>query len=135
MTPIGVVETSLYVLDLERAERFYLDVLQLERIGREPGRHAFFRVGEASMLLLFRAESTLRGDHFPHHGASGPGHAALGITEADWPFWETRLAERSIPIEKVIHWPRGGRSMYFRDPDGNSLELITPRVWGLPSGW
>ena len=28
-----------------------------------------------------------------------------------------------------------GTSLYVRDPAGNSVELITPGLWGLPSGW
>jgi hypothetical protein len=37
-----------------------------------------------------------------------------------------------VAIEHEATWPRGGRSFYFRDPAGNSLELATPRIWGLP---
>ncbi len=64
MQPERIVETSLYADDLERAEAFYRDVLGLERIAREPERHVFFRVGEG-VLLVFRAESTLRGQGLP----------------------------------------------------------------------
>jgi hypothetical protein len=38
-------------------------------------------------------------------------------------------------IEKEFGWPRGGRSIYFRDPAGNSVELVTPGLWGSPGGW
>ena len=46
-----------------------------------------------------------------------------------------RLQEHGVVIEKEVLWPRGGTSLYFRDPAGNSVELLTPGVWGLPSGW
>jgi predicted enzyme related to lactoylglutathione lyase len=36
-----------------------------------------------------------------------------------------------VAIEKIVDWPGGGRSLYFRDPAGNSLELATPRIWGI----
>jgi catechol 2,3-dioxygenase-like lactoylglutathione lyase family enzyme len=95
----------------------------------------FFRVGDGSMLLLFRSEETLKGDHLPAHGARGPGHFALGIATEDLDAWRRRLAEHRVAIEHEESWPRGGHSLYFRDPAGNSVELITPGVWGLPSGW
>jgi catechol 2,3-dioxygenase-like lactoylglutathione lyase family enzyme len=129
-----LVEASLYVSDLDAAATFYGTVLGLECIGREAGRHAFFRAGEG-VLLLFDATATARGGNLPSHGANGPGHVALGIDRQDLDAWRTRLEQLSVPIEKEIDWPRGGKSIYFRDPAGNSLELVTPGCWGLPSGW
>jgi catechol 2,3-dioxygenase-like lactoylglutathione lyase family enzyme len=132
---IAVVETGVYADDLDRAEAFYRDVLGLTLAGKDPGRHVFFRVGAASMLLIFNPETTLKGDVFPAHGARGPGHFALGIRADDLPAWRARLAEHGVAIEKEVEWPRGGRSLYFRDPAGNAVELLTPGLWGLPSGW
>lgn len=129
-----LVEAALYVDDLDRAEAFYRDVLGLELIGKEPGRHAFFRVGQG-VLLIFNPESTQKGGLFPAHGAQGPGHAALGISAASFDSWRSRLQEHGVQIEKEATWPLGGRSLYFRDPAGNSVELVTPGCWGLPSGW
>jgi catechol 2,3-dioxygenase-like lactoylglutathione lyase family enzyme len=131
----SIVETSAYVDDLDRAERFYRDVLGLETIGREDGRHVFFRVGDRNVLLLFRAESTLKGDHLPAHGAKGAGHFALGIPADSLDDWRERLETHGVVVEHEEVWPRGGHSLYFRDPAGNSVELITPGLWGLPSGW
>jgi catechol 2,3-dioxygenase-like lactoylglutathione lyase family enzyme len=131
----GVVETGVYVDDLERALPFYHDVLGLELIAREPGRHLFFRVGTATVLLVFDARATRRGDVLPGHGASGPGHFALGVPAGSLPYWRRRLAGHGVAIEKEVDWPRGGHSVYFRDPAGNSVELLTPGVWGLPTGW
>jgi catechol 2,3-dioxygenase-like lactoylglutathione lyase family enzyme len=131
----AVVETALYVDDLDRAEDFYGRILGLRVMSQEPGRHVFFQVGEASVLLAFRAEATLKGDPLPAHGASGPGHFALGIEAASFDAWRDLLQGQGVRIEKVVEWPRSGRSLYFRDPAGNSVELVTPGVWGLPSGW
>jgi catechol 2,3-dioxygenase-like lactoylglutathione lyase family enzyme len=131
----GVVETGIYVDDLDRAEVFYRDVLDLVVIGKEPGHHVFFRVGERNVLLAFLPNATLKGDVLPAHGANGPGHFALGIAAADLDAWRQRLAAHQVAIEKVMTWPRGGQSLYFRDPAGNLVELITPGLWGLPSGW
>jgi catechol 2,3-dioxygenase-like lactoylglutathione lyase family enzyme len=131
----AVVETCIYADDLDRVEAFYRDVLGLEVIGKEDGRHVFFRVGQASVLLAFNATSTLRGDALPAHGARGPGHFALGVTAEDLPDWCARLSECGVAVEKEVQWPRGGRSLYFRDPPGNLVELVTPGLWGLPAGW
>jgi catechol 2,3-dioxygenase-like lactoylglutathione lyase family enzyme len=131
----AVIETALYADDLQAAETFYGTVLGLEVIGNEAGRHVFFRVGEASVLLAFRAETTLNGDHLPAHGASGPGHFALGIDTESLGAWRQRLQSHGVAIEKEVDWPRGGKSLYFRDPAGNLVELVTPGIWGLPSGW
>jgi catechol 2,3-dioxygenase-like lactoylglutathione lyase family enzyme len=131
----AVIETGIYVNDLDRAETFYRDVLGLTVVGKEAGRHVFFRVGSRSMLLAFHPPATLKGDTLPAHGATGPGHFALGIATADLDAWRDRLLAHGVVIEKEVHWPRGGRSLYFRDPAGNSVELITPGCWGLPSGW
>jgi catechol 2,3-dioxygenase-like lactoylglutathione lyase family enzyme len=94
----AVVETAIYVGDLEAAEVFYRDVLGLEVIGWEAGRH-----------VLIRAE-----------GLDG---------------WRRRIEGHGVVIEKEVGWPRGGRSIYFRDPAGNSVELVTPGLWGSPGGW
>lgn len=135
MNVLAIIETALYVDDLDAAEDFYGSVLGLPVVGKEAGRHIFFRVGAAGVLLAFRAAATLQGDHLPPHGAAGPGHFALGIESASFDAWRDRLRGHGVLIEKEVAWPLGGRSLYFRDPAGNSVELVTPGVWGLPSGW
>lgn len=136
MTDIeGIVETGIYVDNLAEAEAFYRDVLGLAVLGKEPDRHIFFRVGERNVLLAFNPAATLKGETLPAHGATGPGHFALGIRAADLDAWRDRLAAHGVVIEKEVQWPRGGRSLYFRDSAGNSVELVTPGCWGLSSGW
>jgi catechol 2,3-dioxygenase-like lactoylglutathione lyase family enzyme len=137
-TPLNIkaiIETAIYVDDLQATERFYQTVLGLKVLSKEPGRHVFFQVGESNVLLAFLAEATLKGDILPAHGATGPGHFALGIEAKMFDGWRKLLHDHGVVIEKVVEWPRGGRSLYFRDPAGNLVELITPGVWGLPSGW
>jgi catechol 2,3-dioxygenase-like lactoylglutathione lyase family enzyme len=109
-------------------------VLGLQVIGKEAGRHVFFRVGNG-VLLAFDPEATLRGDVLPAHGAGGPGHFALGVRAEALDVWRRTLEGHGVVIEKEVRWPRGGRSLYFRDPAGNSVELVTPGLWGLPGGW
>ena len=129
-----IVETAIYVADLDRAEAFYRDVLGLPLVGKEEGRHVFFGVG-SGVLLVFNPETTLTGGVFPAHGTTGPGHFALGIPSESLEAWKQWLVSRGIAIEHEISWPAGGHSVYFRDSEGNSAELVTRGVWGRPSGW
>ena len=132
MSPIDrVLETILYVDDLDAAERFYRDLLGLELDSRKDGLFVFFRCG-AGMLLLFEPNAAATGRNVPSHGAQGPGHACFAVAEDDLDGWKRRLEGAGVTIEQEMRWPRGGRSFYFRDPAGNSLELATPRIWGLP---
>jgi catechol 2,3-dioxygenase-like lactoylglutathione lyase family enzyme len=124
----SIVETAIYVDDLDRAEAFYRTILDFPMIVKEAGRHVFFHVGERNVLLAFCADSTL-------HGARGPGHVAFGIEADTLHTWRRKLQDNGILIEDEVAWPRGGKSIYFRDPAGNLLELVTPGIWGLPSGW
>jgi catechol 2,3-dioxygenase-like lactoylglutathione lyase family enzyme len=132
MSPIDrVLETILYVDDLEAAERFYNDVLGLELDSRQDGLFVFFRCGPG-MLLLFEPNRASAGRTVPAHGAHGPGHVCFAVAEAALDDWKARLQLKGVAIEQEVSWPRGGRSFYFRDPAGNSLELATPQIWGLP---
>lgn len=135
MTPTGILETALYADDLDAAERFYGSVLGLPVIVREAGRHVFFRCG-GSALLIFRPSATERPPPegalpIPTHGARGPGHACFRATAEEILAWSERLTAHGIAIESAFDWPQGGRSIYFRDPAGNSLEFAEPRIWGL----
>ena len=130
-----VLETCLYAPDLEGAARFYAEVLGLEAFARVEGRHVFFRCGPG-VLLLFNpnvtgaAPGAVGGTPVPAHGARGPGHVAFAVDEAELPAWRARLAEHGVAVEAEIEWPRGGRSLYVRDPAGNSVELAPSRIWG-----
>ena len=56
LTIKGVVETAIYVDDLQTTEAFYGTILSLPVMGKEDGRHVFFQVGESSVLLAFLTE-------------------------------------------------------------------------------
>ena len=127
----NVLETCLYVDDLAKAERFYSEVLGLAVESRQEGRHVFFHCGRRMLLLFNPLASRDSTDHFPGHGSFGPGHVAFGVHAADMPAWLDHLNKMEVAIEKIIDWPQGGRSVYFRDAAGNSLELATPKIWGI----
>jgi catechol 2,3-dioxygenase-like lactoylglutathione lyase family enzyme len=125
-----VLETCLYADDLEAAESFYSRVLGLRRLSREQNRHVFFRCGP-NMLLIFNPEQTLNfPSTVPGHGALGPGHVAFAVPEEELDSWRRHLSELEITVEQEVAWPGGGRSIYFRDPYGNSVELATASLWG-----
>ena len=135
MTPSGVLETVLYVDDLEVARRFYADVLGLEPFTTIEGRHMFYRCGN-QVLLLFNAEATrvpAEGAAIvvPTHGAVGDGHLCFRANADEIAQWREHLMDQGVEIEADFEWPQGGRSIYFRDPSGNSLEFAEPRIWGL----
>lgn len=131
----AVIETAIYAIDLGAAELFYSRIFGLPVIGREPGRSVFFRVGQANVLLVFNPDATLVGGMLPAHGTRGPGHFAMGIPTASLDAWRVHLLGCGVAIEKEMTWPLGGRSLYFRDPAGNSVELVTPGIWGTSAGW
>lgn len=130
-SPQAVLETSLYVNDLHRALHFYQNVLGLRRIDLFPeDRGAALQVGTGpSVLLLFRAEITRAGGAFPPHGTTGAGHAAFRINLDELPSWRQRLSKYGVAIEKELVFGDNPPSLYFRDPDGNSLELAVASIW------
>jgi catechol 2,3-dioxygenase-like lactoylglutathione lyase family enzyme len=125
-----ILETCLYADDLAAAERFYGGVLGLEMIARVEGRHVFFRCG-ARVFLIFDPARTADGGEVPGHGARGPGHAAFAAREDELDAWRDHLIDHGVEVERDFTWPRGGRSLYFRDPAGNSIELGTPSIWRI----
>jgi catechol 2,3-dioxygenase-like lactoylglutathione lyase family enzyme len=131
-----VLETSLYAEDLRAADEFYGAILGLERIAFVEGRHVFFRCGEGVVLIFdprntSNQPTTVNGAPVPLHGARGAGHIALAVADSDLPAWRAYLATNGIAIESEVTWPRGGRSLYVRDPAGNSVEIASPTLWGF----
>ena len=129
----GILEAALYAADLDAVERFYGGVLGLERIVRVGVRHVFYRVG-AGVLLIFNPGETRKPPGnpdlpVPPHGAEGPGHFCFAVEGAALEAWRARLEASGVEIEADFHWPNGARSIYFRDPAGNSLEMAEPRLW------
>jgi len=130
----GVLETALYVDDLDVAESFYGDVLGLTKISSVPGRMLAFRCQE-SVLLLFDPQSTRRervvvnGGAIPLHGARGAGHMAFRVAKSELEALRQYFRAAGVVVESEVSWPNGAHSIYFRDPAGNSLELATPDMW------
>lgn len=131
----GVLETALYVTDMPRARRFFETVMGLSPFTSDH-RFTAYDAGAGTVLLLFLDGETaetvvLPGEMgtIPPHDGAGRVHMAFAIAAPALADWEARLGEHGIEIEGRTHWPRGGESVYFRDPDGHLLELATPGVW------
>jgi catechol 2,3-dioxygenase-like lactoylglutathione lyase family enzyme len=130
-----VLETVLYVPDLQAARAFYADVLGLEPFVAVDGRHLFYKL-EGSVFLLFEPGATQEPPRDPRmpvppHGAHGEGHVCFAASADEIEGWAERLSDKGVAIEADFEWPQGGRSIYFRDPAGNCLEFAEPRIWGL----
>lgn len=130
----GVVETILYTDDLERAVLFYREALGLKPMTGDGHRFQAFDAGSGRVLLLFKRGATLEPvpapvGMIPPHDGHGPHHLAFAIEAADYDAWCARLRQQGVAIESEAHWERGGRSVYFRDPDRHLVELVTPGIW------
>jgi catechol 2,3-dioxygenase-like lactoylglutathione lyase family enzyme len=129
----GVVETCLYSNDLPRSVRFYQDQLGL-RLLESGERLCVFSVADKQVLLIFRSGGILEplptpGGMIPPHDAAGQLHVAFAVSKEEFPAWEKHLAASGVPIESKVGWPKGGQSLFFRDPDHHLVELGTPGLW------
>ena len=135
----GVIETALYVDDLARSQVFYQDLFGFT-VAMEPiDRMVVLNVTDDQVLLLFKkgasAEATvLPFGTIPPTDGDGHLHVAFGVSQSDVDAWERRLRDAGVAIESRVEWPEGGRSLYFRDPDGHAIELKTSNWHGKPLG-
>jgi catechol 2,3-dioxygenase-like lactoylglutathione lyase family enzyme len=130
----GIVETGLYVDDVERAAQFYERLFGFPRMVSDE-RFCVFDAGPHCVLLLFRRGGTLEavtlpnGGVIPPHDGTGELHFAFAMNAEDVSRWERWLEANQVPIESRVEWTRGGVSLYFRDPDRNLVELASPGIW------
>ena len=128
-----ILEVALYVTDLTAAENFYTRVLGLSLYAKVKERHVFLRCGNR-MVLLFNAKTTIESESgplgVPQHGMTGEGHIAFAVRDHEIDQWKEHLTTQGVSIEKEICWEKG-RSLYFRDPSGNSVEITSPVIWRI----
>lgn len=136
MQPItGIIETALYTEDIPRAVHFYETILGLKSLTGDSRFHAF-SVADRHVLLLFAKGTSLTptrlpGGVVPPHDGAGPVHIGFSVPPETLAEWEAHLQAHEVTIESRTTWERGGESIYFRDPDGHLLELLTPGVWPI----
>ena len=106
--------------DKEAAARFFARLFGLEYGGKH-GHFAPVRVNE-QLTLLFNDEPSFESHHYAFHVNDAEFDAILGRVR------EAGLAYGSAPWNlddgKLNDW-NGGRGVYFKDPDGHILELMT----------
>ncbi|MGD8749435.1 MAG: VOC family protein [Balneolaceae bacterium] len=123
-----IIETCLYVQNLNKTEAFYNGKLEFPIIGKKEGRHIFFRAG-SSVLLCFNAEITQKEDTLPAHFGEGHIHLAFEVPKGQYEKAKEWVQSKDIEIEHEQCWHDDYRSFYFRDPDGHSLEVVPQGLW------
>ncbi len=134
MPPIrAILETALYVADVERAAGFYRGLFAFPELFRDSRLCALDVAGRQVLLLFLRGASTrpvqLPGGLLPPHDGHGQSHFAFAIDAEDLAQWRGWLSRNGVDVEGEVRWERGGTSLYFRDPDGHLVELATPGLW------
>jgi catechol 2,3-dioxygenase-like lactoylglutathione lyase family enzyme len=129
----GLLETSLYVDDMQRSAKFFREILGL-RCMLSGERLTAFDAGAKGVLLLFKRGASIEdmpseGGIVAGHDGAGPLHAAFAIPAGSYDSWRAHLVESGVKIRSEMHWPAGSRSLYFEDPDKHVLELATPGLW------
>jgi catechol 2,3-dioxygenase-like lactoylglutathione lyase family enzyme len=127
---LGVYETVVYGSDVASMVAFYRDALGLRHTSDIDDIGASFRLPDGGMLLVFAPEGAAEpGRAVPPHGARGPGHVAFAIPPGDYERCLDALRRAGIEIEREVEWGARGRSLYVRDPAGNSVELVEGDIW------
>ncbi len=129
----GVMETSLYVADLDASQAFYQRLFGFELFLSDQ-RMRTLGVPSGQVLLLFRHGGSVEpspspGGMIPAHDARGQQHVCFQIPWTALADWERHLREQGVELESRVNWPGRGSSLYFRDPDGHSVEVATPGLW------
>jgi catechol 2,3-dioxygenase-like lactoylglutathione lyase family enzyme len=133
--PSAILETCLYVADLARARDFYTGLFGYS-VMQGDERFCAMSVNGRQVLLLFQRGSNPHGTVLPFgtippHDSTGPAHIGFSIPVESLADWQSSLQKHGIAVESTLQWPGGGISLYFRDPDGHLLELLTPGVWPI----
>lgn len=125
-----IYETTVYARDVDATAAFYAEVLGLRPFEQYAGFAAVFKLDDGGVFLIFEPErASAPGRTLPAHGARGPGHVAFSVTPDSLDAFVTTFRERGIEIEVDQTWDSGGRSVYVRDPAGNSVELVDGAAW------
>jgi catechol 2,3-dioxygenase-like lactoylglutathione lyase family enzyme len=118
----GLRHLALNVRDLEAMKRFYVELLGFD-IEWEPDPDNVYLSSGSDNLALHRSTAPTAGD-----STTGGALDHLGLivrTPGDVDRWAAFLESRGVAIDARPRTHRdGARSCYFKDPDGNSVQII-----------
>lgn len=124
---IGVVHFTIPVTGLERSAKFYSELLGMRIIHRNP-QMVFLKCG-GDYLVLGKGEGPVGAGS----GANTTVHHAFKVSAKDFDRSVEFLKQNGVEIVRTEDRDEGvfqGRSAYFRDPDGNVLEIHDSRKVG-----
>ncbi len=120
----GVHHVALLSSDVEQTIRFYQDVLEFpltdlfENRDYKGSSHFFFDIGHGNGLAFFDLPGVDVGPYAEVLG--GLHHLAISVEPQRWARLRHNLDQAGVPYQL-----ESGSSIYFRDPDGARLELIS----------
>ncbi|HTN79062.1 MAG TPA: VOC family protein [Acidimicrobiales bacterium] len=123
-TARGVHHVALLSSDVETTIRFYQDLLEFpltelfENRDYKGSTHFFFDIGHGNSLAFFDFPGLDLGDYAEVLG--GLHHLAISIPPDTWTRLKQKLDDAGVKYDHI-----SGSSLYFRDPDGARLELIS----------
>lgn len=133
MTGLRVYETVLYARDVTAAAAFYSHHLGLRALQPSSELMAVFGLGGGGVLLIFDPhQAAVPGRDVPSHGATGDGHIAFRVEPGELDRRRGELVGAGVAIDREVEWRGGGRSLYIRDPAGNSVEFVDADIWPTP---
>lgn len=131
----GILETAIYVDDIDAAEAFYTEVFGLETVTKLDGKFVFLRCGQGMLLIFNPKESSTpnANNPIPRHGTTGAGHFCFSAKDAEEVGkWRDHFVSLGIEIERYHIWDgSGAHSVYIRDPGNNSVEVGELKIWGF----
>jgi catechol-2,3-dioxygenase len=113
----GICELTLETANPPELARFYIGVLDLERLSEEPDR-IWLGCGHNARLGLWAPGEKEFGDRGGAHV-----HFALSVNRGELRAVAERLGELGVEYRGPVEHDGGDQSLYFEDPEGNVVEL------------
>jgi catechol 2,3-dioxygenase-like lactoylglutathione lyase family enzyme len=122
----GVVHFTIPVRDARRAEEFYAKVMGMQVVQRVPPQGMVFMKSGENFFVLTESQGPVGSPPADKHLI----HTAFQVDAAEYDAALATLRENGVEIVYAEDREAGvfpGLQTYFRDPDGNMLEIIALR--------